>query len=82
MGVIATFLRAIRAGVIHFQHSAVLLAHYARLGVSFDLCAKVIVDILREEGMYKNNGEAVVAVIFESLREVRRFACFLQCMLT
>lgn len=70
MGVMATFLRAIRAGVIHFQHSAILLAHYGRLGPSFDLCTKVIVDILREEGMYKNNGEAVVAVICQALREV------------
>ncbi|KAI0943593.1 hypothetical protein AcW1_002723 [Taiwanofungus camphoratus] len=69
MGVMATFLRAIRAGVIHFQHSAILLAHYGRLGPSFDLCTKVIVDILREEGMYKNNGEVVVAVICQALRE-------------
>ena len=66
----ATFLRAIRAGVIHFQHASTLLAHYGRLGPSFDLCAKVIIDILREEGMYKDNGETVVMVILHSLREV------------
>ena len=70
MGVMATFLRAIRAGAIHFRHSATLLAHYGRLGPSFDLCAKVIVDILREEGMYKDNGEMVVVVILQALREV------------
>ncbi|KAH9934133.1 uncharacterized protein B0H18DRAFT_1207681 [Fomitopsis serialis] len=69
IGVIATFLRAIRAGVIHFRHSATLLAHYGRLGPAFDLCAKVIVDILREEGMYKENGDAVVAVICQGLRD-------------
>lgn len=70
MGVVATFLRAIRAGAVQFQHCATLLAHYGRLGVSFDLCSKLIVDILREEGMYKGHGESVVAVITHSLREV------------
>ena len=71
IGVIATFLRAIRAGVINFRHSAIMLAHYGRLGPAFDLCARVIVDILREEGMYKENGDAVVDVICQALREVR-----------
>ena len=52
MGVITTFLRAIRAGVIHYRYAATILAHYGRLGPTFDLCTKVIVEILREEGMY------------------------------
>ena len=72
MGIVTTFLRAVRAGAIHFRHSAVLLTHYGRLGPSFDLCAKVIVDILREEGLYKNNGEEVAAIAKHSLREVSR----------
>ena len=70
MGVIATFLRAIRAGSIHFRHCEILRAQYGRLGPSFDLCSKFVVDILREEGMYKGNGEAVVTVITQALREV------------
>ena len=74
IGVITTFLRAIRAGVIHFKHSATVLAHYGRLGPTFDLCSKVIVEILREEGMYKDNGEAVVAIICQALQEVRIIA--------
>ncbi|PCH37402.1 hypothetical protein WOLCODRAFT_84248 [Wolfiporia cocos MD-104 SS10] len=69
LNVITTFLRAIRAGVIHFQHSTIILAHYGRLGPAFDLCTKVIIDILREEGMYKNNGDGVVAVICQALRD-------------
>lgn len=72
MGVVTTFLRAIRAGVIHFRHSAVLLTHYGRLGPSFDLCSKVIVDVLREEGMYKDEGDAVISVVTQALREVRQ----------
>ena len=50
IGVVTTFLRAIRAGVIHFRHAATILAHYGRLGPTFDLCSKVIVEILREAG--------------------------------
>ncbi|OCH94580.1 hypothetical protein OBBRIDRAFT_747233 [Obba rivulosa] len=69
MGVMATFLRAIRAGVIDIRNSAVLLAHHGRLGASFDLCSKVVIDILREEGMYKDNGETVVSVICRALQE-------------
>lgn len=65
-----TFLRAIRAGVIHFRHAATVLAHYGRLGATFDLCSKVIVEILREEGMYKDNGDAVVNIISQALQEV------------
>ncbi|KAI0074611.1 hypothetical protein K474DRAFT_1765478 [Panus rudis PR-1116 ss-1] len=69
IGIITTFLRAIKAGAIHFRHSATLLAHYGRLGPVFDMCSKLIVDILREEGMYNDNGETVVAVILQALRE-------------
>ncbi|KAK0199245.1 hypothetical protein DFS33DRAFT_1376528 [Desarmillaria ectypa] len=36
--VMSTFLRAIRADAIHVRHGAILLAHYGRLGPSFDLC--------------------------------------------
>ena len=66
----ATFLRAIKAGVIHFRHAVTLLTHYGRLGPVFDQCVKIIVEILREEGMYKSNGEIVVEVVLQALREV------------
>ncbi|TFY80258.1 hypothetical protein EWM64_g3756 [Hericium alpestre] len=69
MGVISTFLRAIRAGAVNIRHSSVLLAHHGRLGPAFDLCSKVVVDILREEGMYNNHGDVVVAVVTKALQE-------------
>lgn len=71
--VVSTFLRAIRAGALHIRHSAVLLAYYGQLGPSFDICSKVIVDVLREEGMINNRGEAVVDVLTNALREARDF---------
>lgn len=64
------FLRALRAGVIQVQQGAVLLAHYGRLGPAFDLSSKLMIDILREEGMYKDNGQLVVDVVVNSLKEV------------
>ncbi|KAF8452670.1 hypothetical protein L210DRAFT_3639153 [Boletus edulis BED1] len=69
MATVSTFLRAIRAGVVHVKHSDVLLANHGRLGPSFDLYAKVIIDVLREEGMYNDNGDLVVEVVKKALLE-------------
>ena len=66
----STFLRAIRAGAIHVRHGAVLLAHYGRLGSTFDECSKVMVDVLREEGMYNGNPDVVVSIVTQAIREV------------
>ncbi|KAI6128214.1 hypothetical protein EDD16DRAFT_1550109 [Pisolithus croceorrhizus] len=66
---VSPFLRAIRAGAVHVKHGAVLLAHYGRLGPVFDLFTKVVVDVLREEGMYNDNGEVVVDVVTQALKE-------------
>ena len=35
------------------------------------MCSKVVIEILREEGMYKDNGEAVVGIVCQALQEVR-----------
>lgn len=70
---IAAFLRVLRAGIIQPQHGVVLLTHYGRLGPAFDLSTKLMVDILREEGMVRENGQLVVDVIIRALREVRLF---------
>ncbi|KAL5478298.1 IRR1 [Sanghuangporus weigelae] len=66
---LTSFLRALKAGVIHARHGALLLAHYGRLGSAVDLSTRLMVDILREEGMAKDNGKLVVEVIVDSLRE-------------
>ncbi|KAJ7135430.1 hypothetical protein C8R43DRAFT_1020987 [Mycena crocata] len=66
---IVTFLRAIKSGVLHVRHTAILLAHYGRLGATIDPFAKLIMEILREEGMANENGDAVVVVITQALRE-------------
>ena len=69
---VSTYIRAIRAGAIHPRHGAVLLAHYGRLGSAFDACTKVIVDVLREEGMMYGNGDIVVTVVTQAMQEVSK----------
>lgn len=68
--VISTFLRAIRAGTISILHGSVLLAHYGRLGVAFDTCVKVVVEVLREEVLAGDNGEIMVTVVTKAIQEV------------
>lgn len=67
---ISIYVRAIRIGVIEARHSPVVLAHYGRLGHIYDQCCKVLVDVLREEGVYGDHPEMVCQVVFQSLREV------------
>ncbi|KAJ6612818.1 hypothetical protein B0H10DRAFT_2051218 [Mycena sp. CBHHK59/15] len=66
---IVTFLRAIRSGVLHVRHTAILLSHFGRLGATFDQFVKIIVEILREEGMENDNGDVVVVVVDQAMRE-------------
>ncbi|KIK67211.1 hypothetical protein GYMLUDRAFT_93035 [Collybiopsis luxurians FD-317 M1] len=67
--VISTFLRAIRVGVIQVRHGDVLLAHYGRFGPAFDACSKVVVEVLKEEGFSDDNGQLIVLVITQSMKE-------------
>lgn len=68
--VISTFLRAIRAGTINVQHGAVVLAHYGCLELPFDTCSKVIIDVLREENVMKDNPDIIVATLTRAIQEV------------
>lgn len=74
--VVSTFLRAIRVNTIAVQHGAVLLSHYGRLGASFDACVQVVVNMIKDEGLKKNNGELVVNLVTKSLQEVCLFRPF------
>ncbi|KAF8902622.1 hypothetical protein CPB84DRAFT_1961568 [Gymnopilus junonius] len=67
--VISTFLRAIRTGTINVQHGAVVLAHYGRLDLTFDTCSKVIIDVLREENVMKDNPDIIVATLTRAIQE-------------
>jgi len=68
--IVSCFIRAIRARVVTVRHSGIVLAHYGRLDAIFDTCAKTIVDVLKEEGMLNSNGEVIVSVGSQAVREV------------
>lgn len=67
---LATFIRAIRVGVVNPLHSAVVLAHYDRLGSGFDTNIKVVIDFLRDLGMFRSEGQVVAEVVGRALQEV------------
>ena len=72
--VVSTFLRAIRAGAIRVQYGAVVLARYGRLEVAFDICSKIIVDVLQEESIVKEKPELVASVIITQAVQVVSFS--------
>lgn len=47
-----------------------LLGHYGRVSSVYDQCTKVIIEVLREEGMYGGNAELVGRVLVNALQEV------------
>ncbi|EIN14604.1 hypothetical protein PUNSTDRAFT_140847 [Punctularia strigosozonata HHB-11173 SS5] len=67
--VISIVLRSITLRVMHVRHGALILAHYGRLGPVFDQCSKTIIDVLKEEGMYRENGAVVVEVVTRAMEE-------------
>lgn len=71
ISVISYFLRAITPGAIDPRHASVLLAYHGRLGMQFDHCLNAVIGVLREEGMYKKNGELVEHVVCDSIRQVK-----------
>jgi cohesin complex subunit SA-1/2 len=71
---VSAFLQAVYTGAIGIRHSAVLLAHYGRLGETFDLCLKTLIDVLRDEGMFQDNGTLVADVIIQAICDVCRFS--------
>ncbi|KAG8914902.1 hypothetical protein FRC00_009816 [Tulasnella sp. 408] len=66
---IASFLSAMRAGIIQISHASKVLAYYGRLGMTYDQCMKVVIELLREEGMYKSRGFIVAEVIKDAVRD-------------
>ncbi|KAL0071305.1 cohesin complex subunit [Marasmius tenuissimus] len=67
--VVSTFLRAIRCGAIHVRHGATLLAHYGQLGAAYDACVKVVIEAVKEEGMMNGQGDSVVLVVTQAMKE-------------
>jgi len=68
---VSAFLRALRCGVIDVRHTAIILAHYGRLGSVFDTFAKIVMDLVRQESLLgDDNGDLLVHVVISSVQEV------------
>jgi cohesin complex subunit SA-1/2 len=68
---VSSFLQAVVTSSIGIRHSAVLLAHYGRLGDTYDVCVKPLIEVLREEALFQENGALVADIMVQALSEVR-----------
>ncbi|TFL03902.1 hypothetical protein BDV98DRAFT_563241 [Pterulicium gracile] len=75
MRIMYTYLRALHSGVLNPTHCTALLAYHGRFGDASSTCSKAIAEILRQEGIHRQNGDVVVHVITKSLTE--SFTAFL-----
>ncbi|KAM0792165.1 hypothetical protein ACM66B_004862 [Microbotryomycetes sp. NB124-2] len=67
--VIHPFVRALHAGSLDLQHATVLLSRYEHFGAGYDHWCKLIIQDLRDEGIYSTDGAAsVVKVILATLK--------------
>jgi cohesin complex subunit SA-1/2 len=64
------FIAAIRLGTFDVKHAAGVLAYHGRLGHIFDSCSKVLVETLREEGVYAGRPDMACNVILDALKQV------------
>ncbi|SGZ15754.1 BQ5605_C029g10698 [Microbotryum silenes-dioicae] len=65
---ILPFVRAMHSGVIELRHAGVILPHFERLGPVYDSWCRLLVQDLRDEGIYARSGELVVTVITTCLQ--------------
>ncbi|KAK4699710.1 cohesin complex subunit SA-1/2, partial [Phenoliferia sp. Uapishka_3] len=66
--IISGFVRAIHNEVISIQHASVILIHFERFDTTLDQWCKLLVQDMRDEGIYGNEGAAIARVIVETLK--------------
>lgn len=66
---VSPLISAIRLGLIDVGLSAPLLGKFGRVGRMYDILLKILVDVLREEAILSKEGDKVVPVIIDSLKE-------------
>lgn len=68
---IGAFVRAVHKGIVSLQHASVILTQYERFDATLDQWAKLLVQDLRDEGIYGDSGALVSRVIVDTLKGVR-----------
>lgn len=66
---VAPLVSATRLGLIDVRLVAPLIGHFGRAGRMYDSLVKLLIEVLREEGILGRQGSKAVDVIFESLRD-------------
>ncbi|WWC72404.1 uncharacterized protein I206_106366 [Kwoniella pini CBS 10737] len=65
----SVLVAAIRKGVLEVEHAKEPLAHFGRLGSTYDAIVKKLVDALRDEGIYNKESETVQHVAGSALQQ-------------
>lgn len=65
------FVRALHSSTLDIQHASVLIAHFDRFSALYDSWVKLLIQDLRDEGIYAKEGEKVATVLASSLQSVR-----------
>ncbi|KAK4048718.1 cohesin complex subunit [Microbotryomycetes sp. JL221] len=64
--VVHPFVRAIHAGTLDLQHATVLIHRFEHFGSGFDHWCKLLIQDLRDEGIYTINGSGKVVEVLTS----------------
>lgn len=67
---VAAFVGGMRCGVIDVEQAKEPLTHYGRFSATYDQLVKMLVDVLRDEGIYNGEATTVQHVISEALQNV------------
>lgn len=71
LSVISPYAGAIRLGVLELRHAVPLCARYGRLGDLFDASLRVVVDAIRDAGIFDRRAHVACRVVLDSLMKVR-----------
>lgn len=66
----APLVSAMRFGLVDITLAAPIIGKFGRLGQMFDVLVKLLIEVLREDGVLAKDGKSAADVVLDSLREV------------
>lgn len=61
---------ALHIGIVDIRHSPVILVHFERFNATYDQWVKLLIQDLKDEGMYGGSGRKVAKILIETLQSV------------
>jgi cohesin complex subunit SA-1/2 len=71
--VASAFVAAVRCRVLDVDHAKEPLAHFGRFGPAYDAVCKMLVDVLRDDGMFNGEATTVQHVCGTALQSVSAY---------